>query len=171
MKTVPIGIDPGNRESAICVYDGECIFYCEKVPNSDLFRVLKEHCDEFTLHRNTPVRVFMETIQSYGMGVGDDVFETCFFIGRMQQRMEDNSIPFEMVKRTDIKMHYCKTTRAKDANITTALVDRFDPRREFGAYGKGTAKNKGFFYGMSKDMWSAFAIALYGHDNLNGRCG
>lgn len=169
MKTVTIGVDPGNIHSAISIYDGERIFFCDKVVNSDLFRLIKEHYEEFSIHRRTPCEVFMETIKSYGMGVGDDVFETCFFIGRMQQRMEDAGIPYEMVVRTGIKMHFCKTTRAKDTNVTTALVDRFDPRREFGKYGKGTVNNRGFFYGMSEDMWSAFAIALYGHDKLNGR--
>jgi hypothetical protein len=74
-----------------------------------------------------------------------------------------------MVKRKDIKMHYCMKTTANDSNITVALVDRFDPERRFGKFGKGTTKDKGFFYGMAKDMWSSFAIALYGHDKLNGR--
>jgi len=142
MNTI-IGIDPGNIESAICVYDGERIFYCAKVPNGDLFRIIKEHHDEFTLYRKTPARVYMETIQSYGMSVGQEIFDTCFFIGRMQQRMEDNSILYNMVKRKEIAQHHCLSVKANDSNITTALVDRFDPSRTFGKYGKGTVKNTG----------------------------
>jgi len=159
-----IGVDPGNVHSAISVYDGERIVYCEKIANKvddedHFFRILRERHD--AMSADYPVKVFIETIQSYGMPVGQEVFETCFYIGRLQLLLEQNGIPYEMVKRSDIKLHHCGTTRAKDTNIKAALVERFGD--------KGTKSSPGFFYGVTGDGWSACAIALYGHDKLNGR--
>jgi len=165
MKTV-IGIDPGNIESAISVYDGTRIVYCAKLPNmidsEDHFfeRLFHEHsvAAEYSQY---PIKIFIETIQSYGMPVGQEVFETCFYIGRLQLLLEQNNIPYEMVKRSDIKLHHCGTTRAKDTNIKAALIERFGD--------KGTKAAPGFFFGVTGDGWSACAIAIHGHDNLNGR--
>jgi hypothetical protein len=57
------------------------------------------------------------------------------------------------VYRQEVKLHHCKTTKAKDSNIRQALIDRF------GA--PGVKKEPGHTYGLSKDMWSAFAIGVY----------
>ncbi len=55
-------------------------------------------------------------------------------------------------------MHLCGSPRAKDPNVTQALVDRF--ARGETNYGKGTKKSPGFFYGFSADMWQAYALAV-----------
>lgn len=157
-----IGIDPGDTHSAMTVYDGDEIVYCGKLENKFFFERLKiEHgvASESAPH---PVRVFMEGIQSYGMPVGQSVFDTCIYIGRLQLLLEQNSMSYEMVKRTDIKLHHCGQTRAKDSNVRAALIERFGD--------KGTKKAPGFFYGIAgNDQWSACAIAIYGYDKLNGR--
>ena len=166
---VVIGVDPGNIHSAISVYDGEWIVFCQKIPNKtdndvewDFFDTLKHRY--ILAHKpmsegGLVEKVFIETIQSYGMPVGQEVFETCFYIGRLQLLLEQNDIPYEMVKRSEIKLHHCGTTRAKDTNIKAALVERFGD--------KGTKSAPGFFYGVTGDGWSACAIAIYGHDKLN----
>jgi len=162
MKTVTIGVDPGNIHSAISIYDGTRIVFCDKLSNKvdgedHFFKIIRERYDAM----NQPVKVFIETIQSYGMPVGQEVFETCFYIGRLQLLLEQNNIPYEMVKRSDIKLHHCGTTRAKDTNIKAALIERFGD--------KGTKSAPGFFFGVTGDGWSACAIAIHGHDKLNGR--
>ena len=97
-----------------------------------------------------------------GLAVGQEVFDTAKMIGRIQQELENGNREYSMVKRTEIKLHHCNTTRAKDTNIRQALIDRFGD--------KGTKKEPGFFFGISgNDQWSACAIALYGHDKINGR--
>lgn len=170
-----IGIDPGNIQSALAVYDGEKLLSFGTYPNDEFFERVKIEVSrsggiewaEFGRLGSTRedlypnVKIFMETIQSYGMPVGQEVFDTCFFIGRLMEKFEDRGFPYEMVKRTEIKLHHCKSTRAKDTNIKAALVERFGD--------KGTKAAPGFFYGVKGDEWSACAIAVYGHDKLNGR--
>lgn len=147
-------IDPGPIESAYVDFDGDKIHEFGKFKNEN-------HTDE--LHHDID-RVYIEMISSYGMPVGAEVFETVLWIGRFIQQYTDFNIPILKVYRKDIKLHLCGSNRAKDANIIAAIVDRFDPMREFGQYGKGTKKNPGMFYGFARDHWAAFAVAVYAMD-------
>ena len=152
-----VGIDPGNRESAYTVFDGigQRIISFAKVDNNTLKGLLPRITANAT-------HVFIEGIQSYGMPVGKDVFETAYFIGRLMETLERMECPASMVFRKDVKMYWCNSLRAKDSNMIAAIVDRFDPGRRFGKYGKGVKADPGPLYGMSKDCWSSTAIAIYG---------
>jgi len=159
MKKTVIGIDPGNIESALCVYDGTRIVYCEKVSNKDFLNVLDVQILQAGISYPS---IYIEDLQAMGMPVGIEVFDTAKFIGRIQYHLELKNEGYNMVKRTEIKLHHCNTTRAKDPNIRQALIDRFGD--------KGTKKQPGFFYGIAgSDQWSACAIAIYGYDQLNLR--
>jgi len=162
MKAI-IGIDPGNKETAMCVFDGTKIVYCEKIDNKQFFQYLDHEITQATANSNHDVpAIFIEDIQSMGMAVGQEVFDTAKMIGRIQQKLEDWHYGYNMVKRTEIKLHHCNTTRAKDTNIRQSLIDRFGD--------KGTKKEPGFFFGIAgSDQWSSCAIAIYGHDKQNGR--
>ena len=108
----------------------------------------------------------LEMIASYGMAVGKEVFETCVWIGRLLQVHEENRVfhPAHLVYRRDVKLHHCHSAKAKDANITQALIDRFasgQPNR-----GKGTKARPGWFYGFAADIWQAYALAVLASDNL-----
>lgn len=100
--------------------------------------------------------VVIEDLQCFGMPVGKSVFETAKWIGRFQEYCDILGIKNHTVYRTDIKMHHCNSTRAKDSNIRQVLIDRFGKQ--------GTKKNPGMTYGLAKDLWSAFAIAVYWYD-------
>jgi hypothetical protein len=101
-------------------------------------------------------------VASYGMAVGADVFETCVWIGRFFESLVDCGTRPELVKRHPVKLHHCHDSRAKDSNITQALVDRFasgQPNR-----GKGTKAAPGWFHGFVTDIWQAYALAVYAAD-------
>lgn len=150
-----IGIDPGNIESAYCILDNGSISETAKLPNGSFWETVSEFTSE-------PCVVYLEDIQAMGMSVGQEVFDTAKQIGRLQLLMEQSGVEYVMIKRTEVKLHHCNTTRAKDTNIRAALIERFGD--------KGTKSNKGFFFGVSgSDQWSACAIALAGNDKTNGR--
>lgn len=145
-------IDPGNTESGFVVveHDGQKILRVldkGKVENDLLLEKVARTPKEWA--------VAIEMVASYGMAVGAEVFDTCVWIGRFIQAAQGRRI--ERILRREEKYYLCGNLSAKDSNIAKALVDRF----AYGQtnYGKGTKKNPGFFYGFSKDMWAAMAVA------------
>ena len=56
-----------------------------------------------------------------------------------------------------MKLHLCHSARATDANIREALLDRYGPGKEK-AVGRKAAP--GPLFGVSKDIWSALAVAV-----------
>lgn len=148
MGKLVLGIDPGNDKSAWCLLDRETlrpIQFAKEENNFVLDAVMYGMYDEIVIER----------VQSYGMAVGRDVFETCEWIGRFTQAAKKE---VSYVYRQDEKLHICHDSRAKDANIRRALIDRF--ARHDLKNGKGTKKNPDWFYGFSADCWSAYAVAL-----------
>lgn len=94
----------------------------------------------------------IEMIASYGMPVGAEVFETCVWIGRFTEALYQKGITVEYVYRKQVKMHLCNSMKAKDGNIRQALIDKLG--------NCGTKKQPGPLYGVSKDIWSALAVAV-----------
>jgi len=155
-------IDPGPIESAYCDWDGEKIWNC------GIFQNRHHHND---LDNVKPIKaVYIEMVGSYGMAVGSEVFETAFWVGRFWQQYIDLGIGCTKIYRRDVRLHLCHSARAGDTEVNTAIVDRFDPYRKFGKYSKGTSKSKGMFFGFSKDMWAAFAVALTAWDKYCVNC-
>jgi hypothetical protein len=143
-----LAIDPGPVKSAWVVYDPdspEPIIQAGIEENDDL--ILRALNEEFEIEID---EVVIEMVASYGMAVGASVFETCVTIGRFVQLF--SRLPVSMMYRKDVKMHLCQSMRAKDANIRQALLDRLGPQ--------GTKKAPGKTFGVSKDIWSALAVAV-----------
>lgn len=138
-KTI-LAIDPGCTDSAWILYkDGEIITFGKNL-NSEVMNIVKFGNGQ---------HLAVEMIASYGMPVGKEVFETCVWIGRFLEAWNGDHT---LIYRKDVKMHLCGSMRAKDANIRQALIDRFGPA--------GTKKAPGGTYGISKDVWSALAVAV-----------
>ncbi len=138
-----LAIDPGNKQSAWVVWDGSVRAYGYH-SNQEVLDMLPTCTPPFYDH------MAVEMVQSFGMAVGAEVFETVYWIGRFCQAWEPK--PFARVFRKDVKMHLCGSMRAKDPNIRQALIDKF------GA--PGTKKQPGATYGISGDLWSALAVAV-----------
>ena len=144
-------IDPGNEFSAYVLLDDDLKpIDFDKCTNE----LLMNKITELFLVKDIRCDVAIEMVASYGMSVGKTVFDTCVWIGRFYEAT--------FIYRKDEKMCLCHTMKAKDSNIVQALVDRFAP--DTPNKGKGTKKDKGFFYGFKKDIWQAMAVACTYHD-------
>ncbi len=141
-----LAIDPGNEQSAYVLLDEQL---------KPLEFGIEANCVLLNTIRNADCQhLAIEMVASYGMPVGESVFETVFWIGRFWEHayMNDNVVFVDKVYRKDVKMNLCQSMRAKDGNIRQALIDRFGV--------VGVKKNPGWFYGVSKDVWSAIAVGV-----------
>ena len=143
-----LAIDPGNRQSAWCMIDGETLkpLSFGKEENQVVLDAVQHLSYD---------SIVIERVASYGMAVGRDVFETCEWVGRFTQAAR---VPPDYVYRQEEKLHICGDSRAKDTNIRRALIDRFAQHDM--KNGKGTKKNPDWFYGFSADVWQAYAVAV-----------
>lgn len=154
-----LAIDPGNIESGVVLLDDNLkpIEY-GKWNNENVRQELRRNNKKYgyTLH------IAIEMIASYGMAVGQSVFETCIWIGRFKEMAEQYNMNVTYIYRKDEKMNLCNSMKAKDSNIVQALIDRFAPNTP--NKGKGTKKEPGWFYGFKKDIWQAYAVGVTYHD-------
>ncbi|MCW2831120.1 MAG: hypothetical protein JWP31_1812 [Aeromicrobium sp.] len=157
-----LAIDPGSTESGWVIIDANTRRPLQfgKSPNA----MVLDHCYGDLVWDVAVI----EMIASYGMAVGAEVFETCVWIGRYLEAVVSvrNGDEPQLVKRHPVKMHHCHSARAKDSNVTQALVDRFASGQT--NHGKGTRVNPGWFHGFAKDVWQAYALAVYIADTRVG---
>lgn len=160
MKDYLISIDPGTRESGVCIVRTKDMrpLASAKVPNENLIYWVMQNNPEFTLFFN--VSAVTERMQGNSFAVGSDVFTTCEWIGRFDVELrnlgiEDRSF---ILRRDEYRALCGKEYTHNDKGIRQALVDRFaygEPN-----YGKGTVKNPGWFHGFGADIWQAYGIAV-----------
>jgi hypothetical protein len=144
-------IDPGPIESGWCLLVDRGIVECGKWKNDDI---------AIGVHFNNLDVFAIERIASYGMAVGAEVFETCFWSGRFYQIFHTLHPKTNVARptRKEIVTHLCGSAKAKDGNVRQALIDRW------GAPGKKSAP--GPTYGITGDMWAALAVATYVLDTV-----
>lgn len=152
MKRI-LAIDPGTTESAFVLVGGGCKpIRFDKIENEGLLELMNAGL------LNDADHIVIERVASYGMPVGQEVFATCEWIGRFTQTALDWGRPVSFVLRQEEKMTICHDSRANDANIRRALIDRF--ARHDMRSGTGTKKNPDFFYGFRRDIWQAYAVGV-----------
>ena len=150
-----LAIDPGNEMSGWVLLDG----YTPVEFGKDYNEVVLDRVDSAGLFpKHDPDVLVVVMVASYGMAVGQTVFDTCVWIGRFCERF--NNGPDEFLYRKDVKMNLCGNNAAKDSNIRQALVDRFSYDRHKAKGGKGTVKDPGFFYGFKADIWQAYGLGV-----------
>ena len=152
-----LAIDPGSEQSAwLVLFDGQPKAQRFGIwPNAALLEWLRNGFPFGTTEGQfgAPDVVVIEKIESYGMAVGREVFDTVHWSGRFTEAARPT--PVVQLPRRAVKLAICGDTRAKDANIRQALLDRFG-----GPAAKGTKAAPGPLYGISRDVWSALAIAV-----------
>lgn len=138
-------IDPGTRESAIVIWDGDVITDAFVESNEKLVEVIRsiEH-----------LPLVIEKVESFGMAIGLETLETVFWSGVFAEA-HGRANTFRMGRKA-VKIHHCGSARATDANIRAAIVDRFGGQDA--AFGKKSAP--GPLYGITGHKMAAFALAL-----------
>lgn len=143
-----LAIDPGNVKSAYVVLDDSLTIHAKRIlPNDELLEIVT---NPVLVETGLVDTLVIEMVQSFGMAVGKEVFETVFWIGRFCQAWRGRD--FQRIYRMQVKMHLCGNSRAKDPNIRQALLDKLGP--------PGTKKAPGPTYGVSSDIWSALAVGV-----------
>jgi hypothetical protein len=154
-----LSIDPGNVQSAYCVYDTE-----ERLPIT-FDTVPNEQIIQPPYIFGMAHKLVIEKVACYGMPVGETIFETCVWTGRFIQKFIDlktewgQEISWDRITRKEVVVELCGSAKAKDANVRQALIDLF---------GKpGTKKHPGVLFNkdrkngpMSNDEWAALSIAV-----------
>lgn len=135
-----LAIDPGTNESGWVIYENGKIIFSGISQNTEMKAICRE--SEYDL-------LAIEMIQKLGMPVGQEVFDTCVWIGRF---IENSKAPHKLVFRKQIKMHLCGTTRAKDGNIRQAIIDKLGTQ--------GNKANPGPTYGIKSHCWQALGVAI-----------
>ena len=154
---IVFAIDPGNEQSAWCIMNEKYeLLDFDKQPNKQVMDTLIHRLVNTETTISLIDNVVIERVASYGMPVGREVFETCEWIGRFAQEAEKNA-DVNYVYRRDEKLYLCFDSKAKDANIRAALIERF-AKHDF-KNGRGTKKDPDYFYGVKSDIWAAIAVA------------
>jgi len=144
---VIFAIDPGTTKSAFAILDKR--LYPVKFGIVQNERLI----DGIEIYADNETEFVIEMVESYGMAVGKEVFETVAWIGRfVQAAIGNGATKVNRISRKAVKVNLCNSVKAKDANIRQALIDRFGE--------VGTKKNRGWFYGVSKDVWAAIALGV-----------
>ena len=151
-----IAIDPGTEQSAYVVLQaGEPLTWAI-VPNDALLRMVRTELAETI--------IAVEQIESFGMAVGREVFETVKLTGRIQEIVSHAShCDLVWIPRRKVKLHLCGNMKAKDPNIRQALIDRYG----------GTAETKkgGKLYKLASHCWAALAVGVVAYDELSAKAG
>lgn len=141
-----LAIDPGPEQSALVIWDGTSLVEKMYAENLLILYRLKQ------AENDSPLVI--EKIASFGMPVGAEVFETCVWTGRFMEAYGAEQT--HRITRIEVKNHLCHSSRAKDANIRQAILDRFGGKEE----AIGREASPGPLYGVSGDIWAALAVAI-----------
>ena len=156
-----LGIDPGTERSGLVWLDGDHVAESGVWDNDYVLEILA-HGSGYDGIETEPGVLAVEQVESFGMPVGRDVFETVWWSGRFAQAWwiatgeEALRIP-----RKEVKLHLCGSLRAKDANVRRALLDLPRWKRGKGSEpAAGTKRSPGGLYGISGHSWAALAVAV-----------
>lgn len=159
IKPTILAIDPGPEISTYLVWDGKQILEKATVPNLKLMDLLDFDNNYHRFKSELDINFqAIEMVESWGMPMGNDTIETAYWVGIFGRTM--GLTLFRRFSSSEIRLFLCGTKKAKPSNLKTAIINRVDPMRRFGKYGKGTIKNPGPLFGVSDHDWAALALAV-----------
>lgn len=143
---IVLGIDPGPQASAFAVWDSarRIVFGRGKPRNEDLRSYLCTGPEVDV--------IVIERVASFGMPVGDEIFETVYWSGVFTQAAESRGRYVTRITRKAVVVHLCGTPRAKDPNVRRVILDRFG--------GDSAARKNGPLSGIAGDVWQALGVAI-----------
>lgn len=144
-------VDPGPSQSGwlLCETDPFRVLASGVSLNFEMLDGFREYRVEFDV-------LVIEKVESFGMAVGEEVFDTVFVSGSFAEAVQrDRHVPVVRIGRRAVKLNLCGSARAKDANIRQAVIDRFG-----GASAIGKKDSPGPLYGVKSHVWPALALAL-----------
>lgn len=150
MKRI-LAVDPGTTQSGWTMLEGGKVTDSGVSPNGDLVERLRCFGGYVAAGMIQPLMLAVERFEARGMPMGDESIETILWTGRFVQAWHEPAAVV-MVKRSAVKLALCGTTRAKDANIRQALIDKLGP--------PGTKKTPGPTYGVTSHAWAALGVAV-----------
>jgi len=140
-----LGIDPGTEMSGYAVVDlNYNVRSADKVPNDNLLNMLKT--------KPLGTTVVIESMSCYGAPVGREVFETSYFIGRIQQICDDNGLAYYLYPRPEYARSIAGVKKVTDAVLRQALLLRF---------GGDTKGEPLYLLKGASDKRSAYALCVY----------
>lgn len=149
------------------IFDGDRVLGSFQMNPAEMLYKLRSDVNELVCKHDwhDRPRLSIEMIASQGMSVGQETFDTAMWVGRYVEAWDSCCFDSILVYRREIKLHLCGSSRAKDANVRQALIDRFGGKDK--AIGKKSSP--GPLYGVSKHAWAALAVAVFCFDALEGK--
>lgn len=146
-----LAIDPGTLQSGWVQFAGCRVVSSGVSPNAHVLERIRVLGGYVSAGLHEPVTLAIERFEARGMPIGDESIETLLWTGRMIQAWHDPE-RVRRVKRSEVKLRLCGTTRAKDPNVRQALIDLL------GA--PGVKARPGPTYGVSSHAWAALGVAV-----------
>lgn len=141
-------IDPGNSQSGtVLLSDAWEIEAAGVKSNPEIIELLR---DAKRL-RSSDVLV-IETVESFGMPVGREVFETVWWSGRFCEAWMDRGGVIARVTRKQVKIALCGTMKAKDPHIRQRLIDLYG--------GPDEVRKGGRLAKVKSHAWPALAAGI-----------
>lgn len=158
-----LAIDPGNVKSAWVEYDvesGSILSFADQENETVLARVAEMGAKRAEKGLSATISLLViEYPYPRGQPMSYQLVDTIFWIGRFVQVWGHG---WRAIDRKDVKLCVCGSANAKDPNVRTGLIARFQHLATGG--GKepvvGTKKEPGPLFGFAGDLWAALGVAI-----------
>ena len=147
------------------ILDGGTLTGSFQLNPSEMLGKIRSDAEEIVYKYDRKAILAIEMISSQGMSVGQETFDTAMWVGRYCEVWDSCGMDAILAYRREIKLHLCGTSRAKDANVRQALIDRYGGKEA--ALGK--KRFPGPLFGVSGHAWAALAVATFCQDHLAGK--